>query len=79
MTNEEIKAANRASAKREAKEDWVKEQRREEILVEERFGYKRHRPRWNSENAPGQEISEVVRSNAQTVQAQERRYAEQNN
>jgi len=78
MIQDEIIAANKKTA-HDDEHDWAKEVRRAEVGAEERFGYKRARPRWNGEEQPGEAVNEVIRSNAEAVEAENRRYDEQNN
>lgn len=68
-SQEEINALNRASADREAREDWAKEERRVEIIAEERFGSRPARPLYFRDNAKEDLLAEIIRENVEASQA----------
>jgi hypothetical protein len=59
--------------------DWVKEERLAEVRVEEMVRPQPRRPQYQGGNYPGQELNELIRSNAQSAEAEHHRFDEQNN
>jgi len=78
MTQEEIIAANKKTAA-DADHDWAKEARLVELRAEERFGHQRRRPLWSGTDDPDQAMNDLIRGNAESVEADNRRFDEQNN
>ena len=76
MINDDINQTPFAAA--DFDNDWAKEARFIEIRTEEMLGSMTTRRGYNRENYPGEELSEVERSNALAVEVERHRYEEQN-
>jgi hypothetical protein len=63
ITQDEINELNCASAEREAREDWAKEQRRVELRTEERFGSRPARPHYFPETTKEDILSAIEADN----------------
>jgi hypothetical protein len=79
MTHEQISAANRASALEQVEQDKRNEELKAQIKAERFVNARLHRPRWSGDDYPGQEVNELISSNARAVEVETHRYDEQNN
>jgi len=80
MTKDEIVEANRKSALEQLEQDERNEDLKASMRAVELLSFRPSgHTRFSSENYPGEEVSEVHRMNALTVEVETHRYDEQNN